>query len=35
MFTCVACHLAKANGGYRAPSDETMVFVTFGDIAVR
>ncbi|ADB14898.1 hypothetical protein Psta_0202 [Pirellula staleyi DSM 6068] len=31
-FTAIACKLCEAQGAYRAPSDTTLIFLTFGDI---
>jgi hypothetical protein len=32
-FTAIACHLSKAQGGYRGFDDTTRLFMTFGDLA--
>ncbi len=31
-FTALACKLNEAQGAYRGPSDETLVFMTFGKV---
>lgn len=31
-FTAVACRLAGANGAYRGPAGEALVFMTFGEV---
>lgn len=31
-FAAIACKLCDAQGAYRAPSDTTLIFLTFGDM---
>ena len=31
-LTALACKLARAQGAYRAPTGDTLVFLTFGDL---
>jgi hypothetical protein len=33
-LTALAFHLCEANGAYRGPAGETLVFVTFGEISL-
>ncbi len=35
QLTALACKLADAQGGYRGPAGQTLVFVTFGEPALR
>jgi hypothetical protein len=31
-FTALACHLCRAQGGYRGPAGPALVFMTFGEV---
>jgi len=33
-LTAVACHLCEAQGAYRGPAGETLIFMTFGDVTL-
>jgi len=33
-FTALACKLGDAQGGYRGPMDETLIFMTFGKVTL-
>ncbi|MFN3558973.1 MAG: DUF6882 domain-containing protein [Brevundimonas sp.] len=34
-FTALACHLAGAQGGYRGPAGDALVFMTYGTVSIR
>ncbi len=34
-FTALACHLAGAQGGYRGPAGDALVFMTYGQVSIR
>ncbi len=34
QFAALACYLAKAQGAYRGPSGQTMIFMTFGELTI-
>jgi hypothetical protein len=33
-FTALACHLCGAQGGYRGPAGQALVFMTFGEVTL-
>jgi hypothetical protein len=34
-YTAVTCKLGKHQGAYRGPADDTLVFITFGDVTIQ
>ncbi|MFO1093735.1 MAG: hypothetical protein U0992_10550 [Planctomycetaceae bacterium] len=34
-LTALACHLCEAQGAYRGPAGSTLVFMTFGEVALK